>query len=480
MCGTQEPAGVGEALGMLDRALDVLNAADVGSLSAGVQAETLRVLGRAEAKHTAARARARVLAAFTAQDGYQGDGQGSARTWLRWQTRVTRGAAAAAAGWVRRLGAHPVIWQALADGQISASWARELCGWSDRLPAGSRDDADAILAGAARGGAELADLGGLAEEMYQRSRRDCPDTDPGDGFGERGVWLDVTFRGAGRVNGDLAPGCSAALAAVLESLGKKAGPEDSRTAAQRRHDALEEACRRLIASGMLPERAGQPTQAQVHITLAQLRNMPGASGAEATWRAAAAAGHGWLTGPDAGAAACDATLAPVVTGHLDTAALDRMVRMFLDGHRIGTGPCGCRCGGCTCPAATPLPAPTLARLRGSLLAMAADVLSGPGGLASWLRRAQLPGGPAATPASRSTSRSHWTPAKPSRPSPPICAAPRPPATRTAPSPAAASPPASARSTISSPAPTAARPPCTTSCRCAPSTTSPSSTDGAGP
>ena len=408
MCGTQEPAGVGEALGMLDRALDVLNAADVGSLSAGVQAETLRVLGRAEAKQTAARAR--VLAAFTAQDGYQGDGQGSARTWLRWQTRVTRGAAAAAAGWVRRLGAHPVIWQALADGQISASWARELCGWSDRLPAGSRDDADAILAGAARGGAELADLGGLAEEMYQRSRRDCPDTDPGDGFGERGVWLDVTFRGAGRVNGDLMPGCSAALAAVLESLGKKAGPEDSRTAAQRRHDALEEACRRLIASGMLPERAGQPTQAQVHITLAQLRNLPGASGAEATWRAAAAAGHGWLTGPDAGAAACDATLAPVVTGHLDTAALDRMVRMFLDGHRIGTGPgtgpCGCRCGGCTCPAATPLPAPTLARLRGSLLAMAADVLSGPGGLASWLRRSQLPGGPRQPPVRRPAPTGH--------------------------------------------------------------------------
>ena len=364
-----------------------------------MQAEALRALERAEARQTAARAQ--FLAAFTAQDGYEGDGQGSARTWLRWQTRVTRGAAAAATGWMRRLGAHPVIWQALADGEISASWARELCGWSDRLPAGRRDDADAILAGAARGGAELADLAGLAEEMYQRSRRGCPDTDPGDGFGDRGVWLDVTIGGAGRLGGDLTPGCAAALAAVLESLGKKAGPEDSRTAAQRRHDALEEACRRLIASGMLPERAGQPTQAQVHITLAQLRNMPGASGAEAAWRAAAAAGHGWLTGPDAGAAACDATLAPVVTGHLDTAALDRMVRMFLDGHRIGTGPgtgpCGCRCGGCTCPAATPLPAPTLARLRGSLLAMAADVLSGPGGLASWLRRAQLPGGPAATP-----------------------------------------------------------------------------------
>jgi hypothetical protein len=54
--------------------------------------------------------------------------------------------------------------------------------------------------------------------------------------------LGVTFGGAGRLTGDLTPGCSAALSAVLEALGKPAGPEDTRTAPQRRHDALEEAC----------------------------------------------------------------------------------------------------------------------------------------------------------------------------------------------------------------------------------------------
>jgi hypothetical protein len=164
---------------------------------------------------------------------------------------------------------------------------------------------------------------------------------------------------------------------------------------------LEEACRRLIAAGMLPDRAGQPTQAQVHITLAQLRNLPGASEAEAAWRAAAAArGHGWLTGPDADAAACDATIAPIVTGHVDVAALDRLTEVFLAAHGQASGPggraCGCRCGGCTCPARTPLSVETLARLRGSLLTLAADVLSGPGGLASWLRRSQ-PIGPAGGP-----------------------------------------------------------------------------------
>ena len=411
VCDPQQPVSVGAALVTLERALDALNAADVASVPASEQAQALRVLERAEAKHTVARAR--VLAAFTAQDGYEDDGQGSARMWLRWQTRVTKAAAAGVVGWMRRLAVHPVIAQALTEGQISASWARAVCGWSDRLPADVRGDADQILVEAAAGGAELADLAGLAQQIYERARAGAPDGDDDDGFDDRRLLLDLTFGGAGRLAGDLTPGCAAAVNAVLEALGKPAGPEDLRTVIQRRHDALEEACRRLLAAKMVPGRAGQPTQALVHITLAQLRNLPGASEAEAAWRAAAARGHGWLSGPDADAAGCDATVAPVVTGHVDPAALDRLTEAFLALHGHGGGPagqqgggpggkeggpggregraCGCRCGGCTCPARTPLSPETVARLRGSLLAMAADVLSGPGGLASWLRQSQLAG-----------------------------------------------------------------------------------------
>jgi hypothetical protein len=408
MCDEQEPLTVSAALVMLDRALVALNSADAGSLPTAVQAQALRALERAEARHTAARAQ--ILAAFTGQDGYEDDGQGSARMWLKWQTRVTTAAAGGVVGWSRRLGAHPVIAAALAEGQLSASWARAVCGWSDRLPGDMREDADQILTAAAAAGAELADLAGLAQQMIERARSGQPDADD-DGFDDRRLLLDLTFGGAGRLAGDLTPGCAAAVTAVLEALGKRAGREDTRTVTQRRHDALEEACRRLIAAKMVPGRAGQPAQALVHITLAQLRNLPGASEAEAAWRAAAAArGPGWLAGPDAGAAVCDATIAPVVTGHVDPAALDRLMQVFLAAHGHGGGPggeqagrggdgraCGCRCGGCTCPPRAPLPAETIARLRGSLLAMAADVLSGPGGLAAWLRQSQLPGEPAAGP-----------------------------------------------------------------------------------
>jgi hypothetical protein len=181
-----------------------------------------------------------VLGAFAGQGGFEDDGHGSARAWLKWQARVTAGAAAGAIGWARRLAAHPVIERALAGGELSPSWARCLCEWTGRLPAAQRGDADEILAGAARGGADLAGLAGLAREMYERSCRDGGAAED-DRFGDRWFRLGITFGGAGRAEGDLTPGCAAALAAVLEALGKKAGPEDTRTGAQRRHDALEEA-----------------------------------------------------------------------------------------------------------------------------------------------------------------------------------------------------------------------------------------------
>ncbi len=90
----------------------------------------------------------------------------------------------------------------------------------------------------------------------------------------------MTFGQAGKLTGNLTPQCTAALLAVLDALGKKTGPEDTRTVWQRRHDAVEEMCRRLIAAGGVPDRAGQPAQIQVHMTLDQLRGLtePGAAG----------------------------------------------------------------------------------------------------------------------------------------------------------------------------------------------------------
>jgi len=152
---------------------------------------------------------------------------------------------------------------------------------------------------------------------------------------------------------------------------------------------LSEALHRLIKSGLLPESAGQATLAQVLIPFAELRGTPGASEAEASWIAARADRPGWLTGAGAQAAACDARIAPVVTGTVDWQAADAMTGAWIDAYGLDRGPCGCTCGGCTCTPRAQMDDAARARLRRTLLAMAADAMSGPDGLAAYLRSRAL-------------------------------------------------------------------------------------------
>ena len=178
---------------------------------------------------------------------------------------------------------------------MTESYARQICDWSDLLPCAYRDAADQILVDAAADGADLDDLALLAEEMF--SRVTPPDKDDEDDarFGDRFFRLTRLFQGHGRADGDLTPECLAALHEVLDTLGKKAGPEDDRTAGQRRHDALEEAMRLLLASGCLPERAGQAAQVQLHMNLDELLGMPGGTGGPRL--AGPSPGGGWPTPP---------------------------------------------------------------------------------------------------------------------------------------------------------------------------------------
>ena len=390
MCTQTQPAvpsSTAQALAMVRAGLGYITSCDAASLGTPVQAEALIGLEQAEAQHTAARAK--MLAAFTAQQGHHADGQYGPAAWLRAFTRVTSGAATGAVKWARRLAAHPALADALAAGRLSVSWARAMCEWTDQLPEDRRGDADAILLAAVLGGAGLADLAALAEQMIERSRT-TPDTDR-DRFDDRAVWLETTIGGAGRLTGDLTGPAAAAVTVVLAALGARGGPEDTRSLIQRQHDALEEACQRLIESGMLPgDGSSQPAQVTVHVDLAELRGLPGASELERGWTTARAAAAGvpgsvYLTGPEADAAACDAALVPVVSGHIDRAALDQLTEVFLQaaGHRNGpySGTGG---------AVPELTAQTRERLQHTLLSWSIDLLSGPGGFPAYLRRHLLP------------------------------------------------------------------------------------------
>ncbi|HET9971070.1 MAG TPA: DUF222 domain-containing protein [Streptosporangiaceae bacterium] len=398
-------ASASEALGMVRAGLRFLAEADATELSAEEQAEILRGLERANSVATAARTS--VLGAFTAGKGYAADADYSTRSWLMHQTGITRGASGLHVSWVKRAARHPEIYSALAAEQVSESWARLLCSWTDKLPAGQRDEADKLLADEARAGAVLRDLAELAAEILARCRPDEPDQDPDRDFDDRSVTVQTTFQGAGVIHGDLTPECASIVGTVLDALAGLAGAEDDRSKEQRYHDALQEAMRRLVAGGLLPERAGQPVKALVHISLADLVHLNGSAaltdewidGVRAKWAARRAAaseaggdGSAWLDGKAAAAAACDASLTPIVTGEIDPGALDELVRLCAYLDRLRRDDTASTAAGAS-RVHDILHGRDILRvqdiLEQEIIRKAVALLSGPGGLAGFLRRQQL-------------------------------------------------------------------------------------------
>jgi Domain of unknown function (DUF222) len=372
---------------MVRAGLAYLAAADASQLPAATQAECLRELEQADAIATAARAF--IQAGFTAGQGYAGDAEYSAVSWLIHQTHITRGAAVGRTAWAKRTGTHPRVLAALAAGQVPESAGRLICLWTGKLPEKFREESDELLVAAAAAGLGLEELAALFAQMYERARGDLPDEDTDRDFADRGLKLATTFGGAGVIHGDLTPECAEIVGRVLDALGAPAGKDDDRTRDQRYHDALAEAMRRLAASDLLPERAGQPVKAWAHISLADLLLLDADSALQDQWTAqvrerwaacrafaseTGSEGGAWLDGDAAGAVACDAAMAPIVTGDVNVAALQDLVGLCVeldarqrDGVRDAAW----------------------AALEQAVIGKAVDLLSGPGGLASFLRRQQL-------------------------------------------------------------------------------------------
>src|ERR1700691_684444 len=297
MSTTPAFTSVHEALETLISAMKYINTSDATQMSTEMQAECLQTFERLDAAENVARSR--VLGAFTAAQGYCEDGDYSVTAWLIHKTRVTKAVAVCHVGWTRRLAGHPVIEAAMAaDEDFTGSFARVICGWTDKMPGDCRDAADEILTAAARAGLDLRDITALAAEMYEKSRPAASDDDgdPDRGFTDRSVRLETTFQGAGVLTGDLTPECAAMVTTVLDALSAPAGADDTRTHEQRLHDGLEEAMRRLIAADLVPERAGQPVRAWAHITLADLIVMDADSALQNEWIARVRAQWGGARG----------------------------------------------------------------------------------------------------------------------------------------------------------------------------------------
>jgi hypothetical protein len=375
MCTTDGsmPGSVAEALRMAHASMDYLNSPAAEDVPAAACGQALIALGEIQAKHAAAYAR--LLRRFDALDGHDADGYGTSSAWLAAMSKMTGPDAKAAVRQMRQLTGRPHLHDALARGEVSESWAGEVAKWMKELPAELRDQTEKILADAAAAGACLEDLAAITAHALKQWQAAHPDPDEDDGFDDRYVQVGTTFGGAACIRGNLTPECNAAVQAVLEALGKKAGPEDHRTEGQRFHDALQQGCELLIRAKMVPDRAGADTQVIVHIPISQLRQLPGASAIEGAWIRGRLGEDGYLTGADAETAACDAMTVPVVTGHMDLSVIDKMIELALSAGDDTADRVRSR-------AMSP---EAWHALRYAMARLAVDLVSGPVGLAAYLR-----------------------------------------------------------------------------------------------
>ncbi len=406
------PASASEAMEMVRAGLGYLAAADATAMAAETQALCLRMLEQAHSMGTAARTS--VLAAFTSGQGYSADADYSPRAWLINRTKVTKGAAVAHTAWVRRAAAHPEVAAAAGSGRDVGVVRADDLHLDGQAPEDCREDADEILLTAAGRGWTCGTWPGWPGRSTPGPCPGTPTSDKDEAFEDRSVRLETTFGGAGVLHGDLTPECASVVGRCWMRCRLRPA---RRTPAARRSGSMmgcTRPCSGWSPPGCCPERAGQPVKAWVHISLADLMMLEGSSALLEEWtarvraqwaghRARASAGGSdggaWLDGDAAEAVACDAAMAPFVTGEVNPAALEDLVRLCVELDRLRHHSTPAAPVTTALALATPTatgrtrPATDTARaweaLERAIIGKAVDLLSGPGGLASFLRRRQL-------------------------------------------------------------------------------------------
>ncbi|MET8231574.1 DUF222 domain-containing protein [Micromonospora sp. NPDC005298] len=122
---------------------------------------------------------------------------------------------------------------------------------------------------------------------------------------DRHVTISEQTDGRLRLAGILDTEAAAALRAAIDPLIAPTGPDDTRTPAQRRHDALADVCRLALRSGDLPENGGDPAQVVVTTDYDTLTRQLGAGALDTGLP---------LTPEAVRRLACDAAILPAVLG----------------------------------------------------------------------------------------------------------------------------------------------------------------------
>ncbi|MFF0173469.1 HNH endonuclease signature motif containing protein [Micromonospora profundi] len=215
-------------------------------------------------------------------------GASSTVVWLRERLRLDGGAARRLVGLAASVDAAPCgVRAALAGGSVTVEQARVIAETVETVQAAAgvevADKAVGVLLDWAgqfdatllrRMGARILDH--VAPEVADAAAEAALRAQEARAARDRQVTVSEQSDGRLRLSGILDAEAAAVLRAAIDPLTAPAGPDDTRSPGQRRHDALADICRLALRTGDLPENGGDPAQIVVTTNYDSLTRQLGA------------------------------------------------------------------------------------------------------------------------------------------------------------------------------------------------------------
>ena len=286
----------------------------------------------------------RRLRAFDRRRGWMAGGAASLVSWLRTRCRLSVGAATQHADVARHLTELPETGAALRAGEIGFHHAAVVA----RCAAEVGNEAVRGVEGTLVEAARKLDPGRL--RLVTRHLRHCVDPNgalDADNADHARRWLHVsqTLDGIFVLDGQLDAEGGAVLRSAIDALDEPAPGGDTRTAAQRRADALVELATRQLQGGALPAVGGQRPHLTVTASVETLERRPGSQAGDMSWA-------GPVVAETVRRLACDAALTRVTLdaagSPLDVARTTRTIPPAMRRALVARDG-GCRFPGCDRP-----------------------------------------------------------------------------------------------------------------------------------